>query len=95
MATKKDKKTTDIQKKLEEARKLRLEQAKNIAISKVDESKNYKEEWDLFWVKNRKSYSETKELGEIIWLHLKAIKHDKPEKFIEGIKNFGINKGDK
>jgi len=93
MATKKDKKTSDIQKKLEAARQIRLEMLKDSIIT--EEIKDYKEEFEDFWVRNRKAYGEKKELGKILWMHLKAIKHDIPEKFEEGLKNFGIKKENK
>jgi predicted urease superfamily metal-dependent hydrolase len=96
MANKKEKKTSDVQQKLAAARQLRLEQAEKLGKAEAKkEVKDHKEEWSNYWTKNRKAYGESKEIGEIIWLHLKAIGCDKPEKFEEGIKNFGINKGDK
>jgi len=95
MATKKDKKTSDIQKKLEEAKQMRLEQAEKLGKASPKKEEDAKEAWDLFWIQNRKAYGESKEIGKILWLHLKAIGCNKPEKFEEGIKNFGINKGDK
>jgi predicted urease superfamily metal-dependent hydrolase len=95
MSTKKDKKTSDIQEKLAAAKQIRLEQAEMLGKSgKKKEEKDHQEEWNLFWTRNRKAYKETKEIGKIIWLHLKAIGCDKPEKFIQGIENFGL-KGDK
>ena len=95
MATKKDKKTSDIQKKLEEAKQLRLEQAERLKKPITASDKDNKNAFEDFWTQNRKAYGADRELGKILWLHLKAIKHDSPEKFEEGIKNFGINKGDK
>jgi len=95
MSTKKDKKTLDIQEKLEAAKQMRLEQAERLSkLDKKSDEKDHQEEWNLFWTRNRKAYKETKEIGEIIWLHLKAIGCNRPEKFEQGIKNFGL-KGDK
>ena len=95
MSTKKDKKTSDIQKKLEIAKQLRLEQAERLKKPEITSDGDNKFAFDDFWTKNRKAYGADRELGKILWLHLRAIKHDSPEKFEEGIKNFGINKGDK
>lgn len=97
MANKREKKTTDIQKKLEEAKKMRLEALAKAEKSVAKNEKDYKEEFEDFWAKNKKAYGKDKSLQNVIWVHLKAIKCDKPEKFEEGIENFGLKKlkGDK
>ena len=79
-----------VQSKLDEARQARLEFIKNKAPKKVDS--DFKVSFQEFWAQNRRSYGKGKELEEIIWLHLKAIKHDKPELFEAGIKHFGLTK---
>lgn len=43
-----------------------------------------------FWALYKSLNKKTKNLEEIVWVHLVAIKHDSPEKFLEGIKHFGL-----
>lgn len=95
MSTKKEKKVQDIQNKLEESRQARIKMLEESNKSKKKKSSDYLKDFEDFWARNRKSYSADRSLKGIIWAHLKAIKHDKPEKFEEGIKHFGLNKGDK
>lgn len=75
---------------LEEARKYRasLYVPKEIELSEEEK----REQFRVFWAKERNKYKKGKELEEILWLHLKAIKMNEPEKFEEGLKNFGLKK---
>jgi hypothetical protein len=45
-----------------------------------------------FWAKHQSKFKKGKDLEEILWAHLQAIKHDKPELFEAGLKHFGIFK---
>jgi len=51
-----------------------------------------RESFRLFWTQNKRKYGKSKNLENIIWLHLKAIKMDEPEKFESGIAHFGLKK---
>ncbi len=55
------------------------------------EDVNYKEEFRKFFIKIKTKNKLDGSLEEVLWLHLKAIKHDKTELFEAGIKNFGLN----
>lgn len=73
-----------------EARKLRAAQHKPAKRSLSDEEK--KEAFRLFWAQQKYKYGKSKNLEEILWLHLKAVKMDEPEKFEDGIAHFGLKK---
>lgn len=75
---------------LEEARAYRAARHAAKAPSLSEEQK--KEQFRLFWALEKTKYGRPKELEEILWLHLKAIKHDAPEKFEAGLKHFGLKK---
>jgi len=97
MASKKEKKTKDIMSKLEEARKLRLqmlEEKRGEPAGKARKRDRYKE-FEDFWARNRKAYGADRSLANVLWAHLKAVGCDEPGKFEEGIKHFGLSKGDK
>lgn len=75
---------------LEEARAYRASRHAASAPALSEEQK--KEKFRIFWAQEKTKYGRPKELEEILWLHLKAIKHDAPEKFDAGIKHFGLKK---
>lgn len=76
----------------EEARAARLAAAKPKAAKELSEAQK-REAFRLHWVKEKAQYGKAaRELEDIIWLHLKAIKMDEPAKFDEGIKHFGLKK---
>lgn len=75
---------------LEEAKAYRASLYKEIPKKLSDEEK--KESFRIFWAQNRNSYGKSKDLENILWIHLKAIKMDEPENFVEGLKNFGLKK---
>jgi hypothetical protein len=52
--------------------------------------KEKRELFRVFWTQNRKKYGKSKDIEPILWLHLKAVKMDEPEKFESGIKHFGL-----
>jgi hypothetical protein len=54
--------------------------------------KQKREQFRLFWAKSKRKYGKTKNLEEIIWLHLKSSKMDEPEQFEVGIAHFGLKK---
>jgi hypothetical protein len=51
-----------------------------------------RESFRLFWARNKRKYGKAKDLENIIWIHLKAIKMDDPEKFEAGLSHFGLKK---
>jgi hypothetical protein len=51
-----------------------------------------RESFRLFWTRNKKKYGKAKNLEGIIWLHLKSVKMDEPEKFEAGLSHFGLKK---
>jgi|WetSurMetagenome_2_1015567.scaffolds.fasta_scaffold692839_2 hypothetical protein len=73
---------------IEERNKLKQEilAKRKQANSKVDFYPQFQE----FWAQNRKKYNQSKEIGEIIWIHLLSSGYAEPEKFEEGIKHFGL-----
>lgn len=75
---------------LEEAKAFRASLFKKCEPQLADHEK--KEEFRKFWANNRNKYNKPKELEEILWVHLKAVKLDDPSKFEEGLKNFGLQK---
>ena len=56
---------------------------------KVLDEETVREEFRKFFVKTKRKLGLENKMEEIIWLHLKAIKHDRPEKFEDGVVNFG------
>lgn len=75
---------------LEEAKAFRASMYKPTPRKLSDPEK--RESFRLFWVQNRKKYGKAKSLEGIIWLHLKTMKMDEPEKFEDGLKHFGLKK---
>ena len=92
-----DEQIEDIRMTLEEARVIRLQ--KQTEANKKNPNANQESElkrrqaFQEFWAMSRRAYGRPeKEIEDILWAHLKAIKHDNPEKFDAGIKHFGLKK---
>lgn len=51
-----------------------------------------REAFRVFWAKSKRQYGKAKDLEQILWVHLKAVKMDQPEKFEAGLKHFGLKK---
>ena len=85
--TEKKKKVESEADRIEKARKRRIALAKEMkkAEDKTDERENFRR----YFLKLSKKLSLNKSLEEVIWTHLKAIKHDKKELFDKGVKHFG------
>lgn len=49
-----------------------------------------REAFRLFWAQAKSKYGKSKDLEQVLWLHLKATKQDTPEKFEDGLKHFGL-----
>lgn len=85
-----DEQIEDVQEKLTKAREMRLKLAGRKAAPQEDV--DAKKEFEIFWARERASYKKDREIQEILWLHLKAIKHDHPDKFEQGVAHFGLKK---
>lgn len=75
---------------LEEAKAYRASLYKD-APNKLDEQQK-REQFRLFWAEKKYQYGKTKDLEDILWLHLQASKLDDPESFDKGLANFGLKK---
>ena len=75
---------------LEEAKAYRASLYKPTERPLADHEK--REEFRKFWAANRNKFNKPKELEEVLWIHLKAMKLDDPKKFEEGVKHFGLKK---
>lgn len=73
-----------------ESRAYRASLAPAIEQTLSDEDK--REAFRIFWAQAKAQYGKSRDLEEILWLHLKTIKMDKPEQFEAGISHFGLNK---
>jgi hypothetical protein len=60
--------------------------------SETELSENEKrEQFRIFWAQNKSKYGKTKEMENVIWLHIKSAKLNNPEDFKAGIKHFGLS----
>ena len=75
---------------LEEARAYRASLHKPAIKSFSEQEK--REEFRLFWAQEKYKFGKSKDLEEILWLHLKATKMDEPSKFQDGLTHFGLKK---
>lgn len=89
----KDKKTPSSEKmemSLEEARAYRA--ALHKPTPKVLSEVQKREAFRIYWTSNKAKFGKSKSLEKAIWLHLKSIGMDTPEKFHDGLHNFGLKK---
>lgn len=86
----KDKDFKEKEMTLEEAKAYRASLYKPIVATLSDQEK--RESFRIYWAQEKYNYGKTKELEEVIWLHLKAMKMDEPEQFEKGIEHFGLKK---
>lgn len=75
---------------LEEARAYRSSLYKPAVKSLTEQEK--REEFRLFWAQEKYKYGKSKDLEEILWLHLKASNQENPENFQDGLNHFGLKK---
>jgi len=75
---------------LEEAKAYRasLHKPQVKALSDVQK----REAFRVFWTSQKAKYGQSKKIEKAIWLHLKSINMDSPDKFSEGLANFGLKK---
>lgn len=57
--------------------------------NKKKDKDNEREEFRKYFLKLNKKLNLNKSLEEVIWIHLKTIKHDKKELFDKGVEHFG------
>lgn len=81
-------KKEEVEMSIEEARALRA--AKHNSLPKQTSEQEKRETFRLFWAQEKSRYGKDKGLEPILWLHLKAIKMDTPEKFKRGLEHFGL-----
>lgn len=74
----------------EEAKAFRASLAKPEVRQLTENEK--REQFRVFWAKCKRKYGKTKNIEEIIWLHLKSSKMDEPEQFEAGLVHFGLKK---
>jgi hypothetical protein len=58
----------------------------------ADSQQDARAAFSAFWAMAKKDYKRTKDLEDILWAHLKASGHDKPELFEKGLEHFGLKK---
>ena len=87
---KNDKKQAVVEMTTEEAKALRA--SKHNALPKKSSEQELREAFRLFWAQEKANYGRDKDLEPVLWVHLKAIKMDSPEKFTAGISHFGLKK---
>jgi membrane-anchored protein YejM (alkaline phosphatase superfamily) len=75
---------------MEEARAYRASLAQD--QTKLLSEQERREAFRLFWAQEKYKYGKPKELENVLWLHLRAIKMDSPESFEKGLQNFGLSK---
>lgn len=76
---------------IEEAKKQRAALHKERAAKKLTDSQK-REAFRLYWAQEKYQFGKAKDLEDILWLHLKAVKMDEPDKFEAGIAHFGLKK---
>lgn len=75
---------------LEEARAFRASLYKPVPRPLSDSQK--REAFRIFWASNKSKYGKAKTLEKALWLHLTTIGMNSPEKFADGLANFGLKK---
>lgn len=82
----------------ERKEEMTLEEAKAYRASLYREEKKElsdiekREQFRIFWAQEKAKYGKSKDLEEILWVHLKSTKKDAPEQFEAGIRHFGLTK---
>ena len=86
----KEKKQSNQEMSLEEARAFRASLHKPVPRALSESQK--RESFRIFWASNKSKYGKAKSLENAIWMHLKTIGMNSPEKFAEGLDHFGLKK---
>lgn len=83
---------------IQEIKEMTLAEAKayraslNKTVTPVLNEQEKREAFRIFWAQEKSKYGKSKDLEQVLWLHLKATKQDEPEQFENGIKHFGLTK---
>lgn len=76
-----------------EAEKIAKARKKRIALAMdkepVEDKTDDRDDFRKYFLKLSKKLKLQKYLEEVIWIHLKTIKHDKKELFDKGVEHFG------
>lgn len=85
---------TDKKKELTDEEKIAKARERRIALaaeksSKSKEKSDNREDWRRYFLKLNKKLKLNESLEEVMWIHLKTIKHDKKELFDKGVQHFG------
>jgi hypothetical protein len=75
---------------LEEAKAYRASLHKPAPV--VFNEQDRKEQFRIFWAREKSKYGRPKELEKALWLHLKSIGMDSQEQFEAGLQHFGLKK---
>ncbi len=81
-----------------EAISMTLEEAKAFRASlyrpqpKIMSDIQKREAFRIFWTSQKSKYGKSKSLEKALWLHLRAIGMDTPDKFVSGLEHFGLKK---
>lgn len=90
MAKQDFKEKRDEQMSADEARKYRA------ALYKPEQKKlslrEKREAFRVWWAQEKSKYGMSKDLEEVLWLHLEAVKMNEPDKFENGVNHFGLKK---
>lgn len=88
----------DKKEQVEQAEEMTLAEARAYRLSKykpqapVLSEQEKRDQFKLFWARERAKYGKERALEEIVWLHLKSTKQDSPEQFESGLAHFGLKK---
>lgn len=88
-----DKKTTEeIVREALEKEQAEFQSARQANFEAPSSLRDSRSVFSDFWAIAKKDYKKTKDLEDILWAHLKASGHDKPELFEKGLEHFGLKK---
>lgn len=63
------------------------------SVSKTDKKSRQmelREEFELFWAKHKNKYKAYGNIADVVYAHFLAYGFNKPEKFEEGLRHFGL-----
>lgn len=83
-------KQTSLEMSLEEAKAYRASLHKPAPRVFTEDEK--REAFRIFWARHKATFGKGKALEKVIWLHLKTIGMNTPDKFEQGLENFGLKK---
>ena len=73
---------------LEEAKAFRA--SLHVPKKKSFSEQEKREEFRIYWAQEKSKYGKSKDLEQILWVHLKSAKFDEPEQFEKGLQHFGL-----